>query len=137
MLLPNFSDAVEVFYDAEKVRCAENILRAELKRVKKDPLSYCKCEPAGDDIFEFIVRNIDKFGNIKLDRQSCNWTPAVSIEKMLLSICAFLDDPNADIPFNSIATMYRNNRELYNRTAKAWTERYAMGNSLPFQQHTL
>lgn len=54
------------------------------------------------------------------------WTPALTIDKVLLSICSLLSDPNPDDPLEpEIADQYNNNRVAFDATAKAWTEKYA------------
>ncbi|XP_010274032.1 PREDICTED: ubiquitin-conjugating enzyme E2 D1-like isoform X2 [Nelumbo nucifera] len=73
-----------------------------------------------------IHPNIDEDGTIHLDILWDRWTPVLTIEWVLLSICSLLADPNADISFNPIAILYRNNREEYNKKTKEWTRKYAM-----------
>ncbi|KAL3075688.1 hypothetical protein niasHS_012518 [Heterodera schachtii] len=54
------------------------------------------------------------------------WAPALTIQKVLLSITSLLCDPNPNCALRQdIATMYRNDREQYNRNAREWTKNYA------------
>jgi len=71
--------------------------------------------------------NIYDRGNVCIDLLKNNWSPALSLYKVLLSLSSLLTDPNPKDPLvPQIATEYVRERVQYNKTAAQWTELYAL-----------
>ena len=70
--------------------------------------------------------NIDRKGNICLDILKENWSPVLSISRLLLSISSLLTDPNPDDPLApDVAYLYKKDKEEFTRMAREWTHKYA------------
>jgi len=70
--------------------------------------------------------NINAVGAICLDILKDNWSPALTISKVLLSISSLLTDANPNDPLEGkIAKQYKTDREEHDETAREWVRRFA------------
>merc|ERR1711967_208211 len=70
--------------------------------------------------------NINSNGSICLDILKDQWSPALTISKVLLSISSLLTDANPDDPLvPEIAHIYLKDRAKHDQTAREWVQKYA------------
>lgn len=70
--------------------------------------------------------NVSNSGDICLDILKDQWSPALSISKVLLSICSLLSDPNANDPLNGeVASIYKKNRPEFENKVKEFIKMYS------------
>ena len=73
--------------------------------------------------------NITKDGLICLDTLNKQWSAALTVGKVLLSIMSLLSDPNPNDPLDTkIAYQFKRNYDAFVRNAKEWTKKYAIEN---------
>lgn len=66
------------------------------------------------------------FLHIQLTRYIGNWSPALQIRTILLSIQALLGAPNPDDPLaNDVAQRWKEDEKAAIQTAREWTQKYA------------
>ena len=81
-------------------------------------------------VVRFITRvfhpNISRHGDIGLDSINHNWSLALTISKILISIQSLLTDPYVHVCMEpKVGQLYRTNRSEFDRIAQIWTWKYA------------
>ncbi|KAL7177333.1 hypothetical protein ACSBR2_030648 [Camellia fascicularis] len=72
--------------------------------------------------------NVDQDGTIDINILGEEWSPALTTEKLLLSIISILMNPILEEGNqNQISNLYLHDKKTYNKIAKEWTRQYATG----------
>lgn len=91
------------------------------------PVNYPLSPPKVKFDHKVYHPNISMDGRICLDILAHNWSPILTIDRVLISIRSLLTDPNCADPFNQEASkMYISNRNKFNQIAKELTKKFAM-----------
>lgn len=89
----------------------------KLGRICLDVLKSMRNIPSTESIPEVLINILD------------NWSPALQIRTILLSIQALLGAPNPDDPLAAdVAKSWKENEQAAIATAREWTNKYAKGN---------
>ncbi|XP_018330336.1 uncharacterized protein LOC108740507 isoform X2 [Agrilus planipennis] len=104
------------------------------------PHSYPMTPPMVRFLTKILHPNISRHGDIGIDSIHHNWSLALTLSKILLSIQSLLTDPFCDVSLGllqicmepEIAEMYEKDRDGFEEQARMWTWKYAMHDLRPF-----
>ncbi|XP_013162577.1 PREDICTED: uncharacterized protein LOC106114047 [Papilio xuthus] len=96
------------------------------------PYSY----PMNPPVVRFLTRilhpNVSRHGDVGIDSVHHNWSLALTIGKVLISIQSLLTDPYTAVCMEpELGEMYVRDRARFESLARRWTWRYAMHDILP------
>ena len=98
------------------------VFRLEMFLTNKYPMQPPKCR----FLTKIYHPNVDAVGRICLDILKGNWSPALNLPKVCLSIQSLLQEPNPDDPLdNKVAEVFKTNLKKAHKNAREWTKLYA------------
>ncbi|XP_068620303.1 uncharacterized protein morgue [Battus philenor] len=97
------------------------------------PYSY----PMNPPLVRFLTRilhpNVSRHGDVGIDSVQHNWSLALTVSKVLISVQSLLTDPYTTVCMEpEVGEMYVRDRARFESLARQWTWRYAMHDILPY-----
>ncbi|XP_066598999.1 uncharacterized protein morgue [Prorops nasuta] len=91
------------------------------------PYSYPMYPPVVRFLTKILHPNVSRHGDVGIDSIHHNWSLALTISKVLISVQSLLTDPYCQVCMEpELGEMYMTNREKFEEIARAWTWKYAM-----------
>ena len=92
------------------------------------PDDYPNSPPKATFVTRIFHPNVFTNGNICLDTLQNNWSPAMDLSQLCLSIQSLLTDPNPNDPANGKAgDLYNRNPNAYGEKVRRYVKKFAMG----------
>ena len=91
------------------------------------PADYPYCPPTVRFVTPICHPNIERVGgNVSLDFLQDEWSPALTLRTVVLSVCSLLADPNFDQPVEpDLAKLFREDPGQYEQKAREFTREHA------------
>ncbi|CAG4946765.1 uncharacterized protein LOC123699225 isoform X2 [Colias croceus] len=97
------------------------------------PYSYPMSPPVVRFLTRILHPNVSRHGDVGIDSVHHNWSLALTISKVLISIQSLLTDPYTNVCMEpELGAMYVKDRPRFEALARQWTWKYAMLDVLPF-----
>ncbi|CAH4030564.1 uncharacterized protein LOC123712740 [Pieris brassicae] len=97
------------------------------------PYSYPMSPPVVRFLTRILHPNVSRHGDVGIDSVHHNWSLALTISKVLISIQSLLTDPYTNVCMEpELGEMYVQDRPKFEALARQWTWKYAMLDVLPF-----
>ncbi|KAK6630839.1 hypothetical protein RUM44_003009 [Polyplax serrata] len=91
------------------------------------PHGYPLCPPVVRFLTKIFHPNVSRHGDVGIDSLQHNWSLALTISKVLISVQSLLTDPYCHVCMEpDIGSLYLSDRSTYENIARAWTWKYAM-----------
>ncbi|CAB3257075.1 unnamed protein product [Arctia plantaginis] len=96
------------------------------------PYAYPMSPPVVRFLTRILHPNISRHGDVGIDSVHHNWSLALTISKVLISIQSLLTDPYTAVCMEpELGEMYVRDRQRFETLARNWTWRYAMHDIMP------
>jgi ubiquitin-protein ligase len=90
------------------------------------PGTYPFCPPNVRFVTRIFHCNVSETGSICMDILKDEWSPALTISKVIMSVSSLLAECNPDDPLSmDVALLYRQDRDQHDAVARQWTHMYA------------
>lgn len=91
------------------------------------PYSYPMCPPVVRFLTKVFHPNVSRHGDVGIDSIHHNWSLALTISKVLISVQSLLTDPYCQVCMEpDVGRLYQNERDTFDAIARSWTWRFAM-----------
>uniref|UniRef100_A0A1L8DT91 E2 ubiquitin-conjugating enzyme n=1 Tax=Nyssomyia neivai TaxID=330878 RepID=A0A1L8DT91_9DIPT len=96
------------------------------------PQSYPMLPPTVRFLTRIVHPNVSRHGDVGIDIIQHNWSLALTISKILLSVQSLLTDPFTEICMEpALGRLYEGDRSKFEALARNWTWKYAMHEVIP------